>query len=68
MEQLRQLRREFRDANIVIGSGANSSNVKLLLKYANSVIVGTSVKKDGKTANPVDLGRLKEFMKAAGSR
>ena len=68
IEQLRQLRREFRDANIVIGSGANSRNLKLLLKYANSVIVGTSVKKDGKTSNPVDLGRLKEFMKAAGTR
>ena len=66
MEQLRQLRREFRDANIVIGSGANSRNVKLLLKYANSVIVGTSIKKDGITSNPVDPKRLADFVKAAG--
>lgn len=66
MEQLRRLRREFKDAKIVIGSGADSRNVKLLLKYADAVIVGTSVKKDGKTSNPVDLKRLKEFVRAAG--
>lgn len=65
MEQLRQLRREFREARIVIGSGATSRNVKMLLKYADSIIVGTSVKRDGKTYNPVDPKRLKEFMKAA---
>ncbi len=66
MEQLRQLRREFKEANIVIGSGANSSNVNLLLKYANNVIVGTSIKKDGVTSSPVDPKRLAAFVKAAG--
>ncbi len=66
MEQLRQLRREFREAKIVIGSGANSRNVKLLLKYADGLVIGTSVKKDGKTTNPVDPKRLAEFAKAAG--
>lgn len=65
MEQLRQLRREFKEANIVIGSGGNSRNVKFLLKYANSVIVGTSVKKDRITSNPVDQQRLAEFVEAA---
>lgn len=66
MEQLRQLRRELKEAKIVVGSGATSRNVKILLKYADSVIVGTSVKKDGKTVNPVDSKRLKDFMKAVG--
>lgn len=67
MEQLRQLRREFKSAKIVIGSGADSGNVKLLFKYADSIIVGTSVKKDGITINAVDPKRLKEFVRAAGS-
>lgn len=67
-EQLRKLRRGFPGAKIVIGSGANSRNVKLLFKYADSIIVGTSVKKEGKTSNPVDPKRLKEFVKAARSR
>ncbi len=65
MKQLRELRREFANAKIVIGSGANSRNVKELLKYADSIIVGTSVKTGGKTSNPVDLKRLKDFMRAA---
>lgn len=66
MEQLRQLRRKFPDAKIVVGSGANSRNVRALFKYADSVIVGTSVKKDGRTSNPVDPKRLRDFMKSAG--
>ncbi len=65
MEQLRQLRRKFPEAKIVIGSGASSGNVKLLLKYADSVIIGTSVKKDRRTAGPVDPVKLKAFVKTA---
>ncbi len=64
MEQLRQLRREFREAKIIVGSGATGRNVKILLRYADCVIVGTSVKRDGKTSNPVDPKRLSEFVKA----
>jgi uncharacterized protein len=65
IKQLRELRREFATAKIVIGSGADSRNVKELLKYADSIIVGTSVKTGGKTSNPVDPKRLKDFMRAA---
>ncbi len=65
MKQLRELRRIFPGAKIVIGSGANSRNVRELFKYADCVIVGTSVKTEGKTSNPIDPKRLREFMKAA---
>ncbi len=64
MGQLRQLRNDFPEAKIIIGSGANSQNVSTLLQYADSVIVGTSVKIDRKTPNPVDPKRLAEFLKA----
>ena len=66
MEGLRLLRRNFKDARIIIGSGANPKNVAQLLKYADSVIVGTAVKVDRVTSNPVDGKLLKEFLKAAG--
>ncbi len=66
MEELRALRRKFRDARIIIGSGANPKNAAQLLKYADSVIVGTAVKVDRVTSNPVDGKLLREFLKAAG--
>lgn len=64
ISELRDLRKDFPHANIIVGSGASKRNVAELLKYANSVIVGTSVKVDGVTSNPVDAERLKEFVKA----
>ncbi len=65
MTELRGLRKEFPHAKIIVGSGANKQTVGSLLKYADSVIVGTWVKVDGITTNPVDAKRLKEFMRAA---
>jgi hypothetical protein len=67
MKQLRELRKEFPKAKILIGSGANSRNAKELLKSADSVIVGTSVKIGGMTSNPVDEKLLKEFVTASKS-
>lgn len=66
MEDLRVLRRKFKAAKIIVGSGANARNVAQLLRYADSVIVGTSVKTDRITSNPVDEKLLREFLKAAG--
>lgn len=65
MEELRQLRKEFPQAKIVIGSGANFRNIRKLLKTADSVIVGTSVKIGGVTSNPVDEKLLRDFVTAA---
>ncbi len=64
MEELRTLRRKFKSAPIIIGSGANPKNVRQLFKYADGVIVGTAVKKDRVTSNPVDEKLLREFVKA----
>ena len=63
--ELQDLRKVFHGAKIIIGSGANAANVKKLLKYADSIIVGTSIKVGGITSNPVDSKRLKEFVKSA---
>ena len=67
MKELKLLRSSFPNARIVIGSGADGRNVKALLKYADSVIIGTSVKVGGVTSNPVDPKRLKDFVRAASS-
>ena len=47
---------------LLVGSGANAENVADLLAIADAVIVGTSLKKGGKTANPVDPARVARFV------
>ena len=49
---------------ILVGSGSNRENIGLFLQYADGVIVGSSLKKDGIMQNPVDLQRVREFMDA----
>ncbi len=50
---------------VLIGSGATESNVGRLLDVADGAIVGTAVKIDGVTTNPVDPARAASFVKAA---
>jgi len=49
---------------ILLGSGVNLGNVKDFLRIADGVIVGSSLKKDGKLANPVDARRVAALAKA----
>lgn len=67
LSQLKDIRKKFSHARIIIGSGANYRNVRHLMRFADSVIVGTSVKKDRVTANPFDPRMLREFVRAAKS-
>ncbi|MGO9481204.1 MAG: BtpA/SgcQ family protein [Candidatus Kryptoniota bacterium] len=65
LRELQELRTAFPNAKIIIGSGATAANARKLLKHADGIIVGTSVKVDGVTSNPADGNRVKEFVKAA---
>lgn len=49
---------------ILIGSGATAENIGELLGFADGVIVGSHLKKDGVMENPVDKGRVKKFVEA----
>ena len=49
---------------ILVGSGSNRENIGPFLQYADGVIVGSSLKKDGVMQSPVDLQRVREFMDA----
>jgi len=53
---------------VIAGSGVNVSNVAEVFKIADAVIVGTSLKRDGITTNPVDPERVRKFMEAVGHR
>jgi membrane complex biogenesis BtpA family protein len=52
-------------AKILLGSGVNADNVKEFLRAADGVIVGSSLKQDGKLANPVDARRVAALAKLA---
>ena len=47
---------------VLVGSGSNRENIAGFLQYADGVIVGSSLKKDGLMQNPVDSQRVREFM------
>ena len=49
---------------VILGSGVNSSNIREFKSQAWGFIIGTSLKKDGRVDNPVDVKRVKELMKA----
>jgi len=48
----------------LIGSGANAQNVAQLLKYANGVIVSSSLKRNGQMHQPIDPNRVSQFVEA----
>ncbi len=65
-DMLRRAAASSGKAPVLVGSGAKEENVAELLAVAQGVIVGTSLKLDGVTTNPVDAGRAAAFVKAAG--
>jgi membrane complex biogenesis BtpA family protein len=52
------------DVPVFINTGARRDNIAKLIPYADGVIVGSSLKVNGNTWNPVDPDRVKEFMSA----
>jgi len=48
---------------VVIGTGVSIENLESMYPYGDAFIVGTSLKVDGDTFNPIDPQRAKMFMK-----
>jgi hypothetical protein len=49
---------------VLLNTGAKLSNIRQFLSVADGVIVGSSLKVDGYTWNPVELERVQAFMAA----
>lgn len=62
-----RVRRACPGAKLLLGSGVNAANVQTYLRFADGVIVGSSLKRDGKLANPVDPKRVAALVRAMGS-
>ena len=50
------------DVPVFLNTGAKTENVAAFMKVADGVIVGSSLKEDGYTWNPVDPSRVRRFM------
>ena len=58
MADVERVRSASPKTKLLLGSGVTRDNVREYLKFADGVIVGSSLKKDGKLANPVDSKRV----------
>jgi hypothetical protein len=65
MSDLKRVRGAVPEAPLLVGSGATAETVAELLSVADAVIVGTSLKRDGRLANPVDVERVRRLVAAA---
>ncbi|GAB4306511.1 MAG: BtpA/SgcQ family protein [Candidatus Bipolaricaulota bacterium] len=59
--------KEVAQRPVLVGSGATEENVAALLRWADGVIVGSSLKRDGDPTNPVDEERVVRFVAAVRS-
>ena len=64
LSDVERVRRACPDAKILLGSGVTAKNVHQFLPTADGFIVGSSLKKDGRLANPVDPKRVAALVKA----
>jgi len=62
--EVERIRRACPDTKLLLGSGVNAANVKAYLRFADGVIVGSSLKQAGRLANPVDARRVAALVKA----
>lgn len=56
--ELERVRRACPGATILLGSGVNAENASAFLRFADGAIVGSSLKRAAKLANPVDPKRV----------
>lgn len=64
VESLRIVKEVVGEVPVFINTGARRENIAQLIQSADGVIVGSSLKIDGNTWNPVDPERVKSFMTA----
>lgn len=62
-ELVRKIREKMKNIKLVQGSGADLKNIREFKDLFDAVIIGTSIKKENQTTNPVDLKKAKEFIR-----
>jgi hypothetical protein len=65
LSELEAVKKVLPDTPVLANTGVKHASVADVLKVADGCIVGTALKVDGNTWNPVDPERAKEFMRLA---
>lgn len=60
--ELEQVRSSAGSVPVFVGSGVTIDNLPTIRPHVEGLIVGTAFKKDGKTTNPIDENRVRDFM------
>ena len=66
--EIRTVKAEIPGVPVLAGSGIETETLEEFLEVADGVIVGSSLKAEGRAANPVDVARVRAFVKAAGRK
>lgn len=66
LTDLRTVRAAVPDRPVLVGSGASLENAAALWAEADGIIVGSCLKTDGKTTNPIDPRRVADFVRSLG--
>lgn len=66
LDDARVVRQAVPDRPLLIGSGVTPATVGEALRIADGVIVGSTLRKDGRAGAPLDLERVQAFAAAAG--
>lgn len=64
LSDVERVRRACPKTKLLLGSGVKVENVKSYLRFADGVIVGSSLKRNGKLTNPVDPKRVAALLRA----
>ena len=65
LEHLAAVKEALPEVPVLANTGVDHANVAAVLRTADGCIVGTALKEDGKTFNPVDPERARAFMERA---
>jgi hypothetical protein len=65
-DELQRVRAAVPDRPILVGSGVTPETAADALRHCDGLIVGTAIKRHGKTTNPIDTQRARALVAAAG--
>ncbi len=65
LDKVREAKRLAGDTPILLGSGTDAANVGAFLSVADGIIVGSSIKEQGDICRPIDVERVRAFVRAA---
>lgn len=63
LEKIQEFKKIVKDFPLIVGAGMNVDNIKTHLSIADGAIVGSTFKPNGDVDKPVEMKRVREFMK-----